>query len=329
MKPQELVEDYPRTVTALVTPIKDGLIDEVGLQKLIQFHLAADTPAVLVCGTTGESATMSHDEHKRVIKLAVATVKAYREENPECKTQIWSGTGSNSTREAIELSEFADKAGVDVALVITPYYNKPTPRGMISHFRAVADAVKVPIVLYNVPGRTGINLGTGTVIELSKVSNIVGVKEASGNVGQISEIAAGTPDDFLLWSGDDALTLPILSVGGIGVISVTANIVPWDIEALCRAFEARDMVKALRIHRQLYDLHKAMFVETNPIPVKTAVNLLHEEYSKGVPDGVSKMAAKYYPLIPSVGGFRLPLVPLAQENMGTLRKTMRDYGLIR
>jgi 4-hydroxy-tetrahydrodipicolinate synthase len=328
MKPSELIKNYPRTVVALVTPIRQGEIDEDNLRKLIRFHLRAGTPAVLVCGTTGESATMTHNEHKKVIAVGVETVKGYREENPDSVTQIWAGTGSNSTREALDLTRYAEEAGVDVGLVITPYYNKPTPKGMVHHFRTIAEAVEMPLVPYNVPSRTGINLATSTVVEIAGVSNIVGVKEASGNIGQISEIAAETPEGFLVWSGDDAMTLPILSVGGVGVISVTANIVPWDIEALCQAFAAGDFAEALRLHRRLYNLHRGMFVETNPIPVKTSVNLLYEAYKGGVPDCASGSAAEYLPYLPSAGEFRSPLVNLTDASLAALKKALREYRLL-
>lgn len=328
MTRKELAENYPRTVVAMVTPISGDRIDDKNLKELIRFHFAAETGAVLVCGTTGESATMSHDEHKHVIDGAVEAAAEFRKEFPESPTKIWAGTGSNSTREAVDLTKHATKAGADVLLVITPYYNKPTPGGMLHHYRSVAEVTDLPIVAYNVPSRTGINLTEDTVVKLAEIPNLAGVKEASGNLAQIMHIAMNTPPDFLVWSGDDALTLPILSVGGIGVVSVTANLVPWAVEEMIQAFEGGKTEKALRIHRRSLDLHHAMFIETNPIPVKTSVNLIHEAWQRGTVKGPLQDKANLLRMVPSAGELRPPMVPISEGNLGKLKGVLKNHGLI-
>jgi 4-hydroxy-tetrahydrodipicolinate synthase len=328
MNRKELSKDYPRTVVALVTPIKSDAIDDDNLKKLIRFHFAAKTGAVLVCGTTGESATMSHDEHKHVIDVAMEAAGEFRKEYPDAPTKIWAGSGSNSTKEAVDLTKHASNAGVDVLLVITPYYNKPTPAGMLHHFRTIADATDTAIVAYNVPGRTGVNLAEDTVVKLAEIPNIAGVKEASGNVVQIMRIVMNTPDDFLVWSGEDAQNLPILSVGGVGAISVTANIVPWAIERVARSFEEGKTHEALRIHQRIMNLHEAMFFETNPIPVKTSVNLIHEAWSKGTVKGPLEDHAELLSMVPSAGELRPPMVPMNTSNLERLKGVLKEHGLI-
>lgn len=328
MTRKELAQNYPRTVVAMVTPIKNDRIDDTNLKQLIRFHFAAETPGVLVCGTTGESATMSHDEHKHVIDLAVEAAAEYRKESPDSSTQIWAGTGSNSTKEAVDLTRHANKAGVDVLLVITPYYNKPTPAGLLHHYKAVADVTDLPIVAYNVPSRTGTNLTEDTAVKLSAIPNLAGVKEASGNVVQIMNIAMNTPDNFLIWSGEDAQNLPILSVGGIGAISVTANIVPWAVEAVARAYESGNPEDALRLHRRILNLHQAMFFETNPIPVKTSVNLIHDAWRKGTVKGHLEDKAEVLRMVPSAGELRPPLVPMSEGNLQRLKDVLKSHGLI-
>lgn len=328
MTRKELAKNYPRTVVALVTPIVNDRIDDASLKALIRFHFAAGTGAVLVSGTTGESATMSHAEHKHVIDLAVATAAECRKEFPHSPTRIWAGTGSNSTKEAVDLTEHATGAGADVVLVITPYYNRPTPAGLIHHFRALSDATDLPIVAYNVPSRTGTNMTEEVVARLAEIPNLAGVKEASGNITQIMHIAKQAPEGFLVWSGDDALTLPVLSVGGVGVISVTANIVPWEVEAPVQAFEAGKTDKALRLHRRLLDLHHAMFIETNPIPAKTSVNLIHEAWQKGAPEGPVRDKADLLRMLPSAGELRPPLVPMSDANLAKLKSVLKAHGLI-
>ncbi len=284
---------------ALVTPFKDGNLDEAKLAELVELQIAGGTSAIVPCGTTGESATLSHDEHRRVIELVIRFAKK--------RVRVLAGTGSNSTHEAVELTKHARSAGADGALLITPYYNKPTQRGLVEHFRAVARAVDLPLVLYNVPGRTGVNMMPSAVIELARSErNIVGIKEASGDVDQATEIVAAVGDAFTVLSGDDSLTLPLLAVGARGAISVLANLVPKDVAALVAAWNKGDAAEARRLHLKTYPLARALFLETNPIPVKTAMGWL---------DLCSPE-------------MRLPLVPPEKENAGKLEKALRDYGLI-
>jgi len=285
---------------ALVTPFKNGKIDEENLQTLVEFHVKEGTSTLVPCGTTGESATLTHQEHARVNELVVKAAKG--------RIKVLAGTGSNSTRETIEMTRHAQKIGADGALLITPYYNKPTPRGLVEHFRAVARAVSLPLVLYNVPGRTGINMIPATVIELARSEkNIVGIKEASTQLDQSTEIVKALGPSFDVLSGEDSLTLPILSVGGKGVISVAANIVPQDVSALCAAWKKGDVKKARALHHKMFPLIKALFMETNPIPVKSAMAIL----------GMCS------------DELRLPLVPLNQGNREKLRKALRDHGVLK
>jgi len=328
MPRKKLAQNYPRTVVAMVTPIVNDRIDDGAVNHLIRFPFAAGTGAVLICGTTGESATMTHAEHQHVIDLAVAAAAECRKQFPKSPTRIWAGTGSNSTKEAVELTRHATGAGVDVLLVITPYYNRPTPAGLEYHYRAISDATDLPIVAYNVPSRTGTNMTEDVVARLAVIPNLAGVKEASGNITQIMNIGKSTPDDFLIWSGDDALTLPILSVGGVGVISVTANLVPWEIEAVIQACLCGKTDKALRLHRRLLDLHHAMFIETNPIPVKTSLNLIHDAWQTGVPEGPVGDKAELLRMLPSVGELRPPLVPMTEGSLARLKRVLASLGLI-
>jgi len=290
---------FEGSAVALVTPFLNGVIDEKKLAELVEFQIDGGTSTIVPCGTTGESATLTHAEHGRVIELVIKFARK--------RVKILAGAGSNSTAEAVALTRRAKEAGADGALHITPYYNKPTPRGLVEHFRAVARAADLPIVLYNVPGRTGVNMLPATVIELARSEkNIVGIKEASGSLDQATEIAGALGDAFELISGDDSLTLPIMSVGGKSVISVVANIVPKDVSGLCAAGLRGDWVEARRLHHKLYPLSKAMFVETSPIPVKTAMGWL----DLCSPD------------------LRPPLVPLEKPSQDKLEKALRDYGLV-
>ena len=289
---------FQGSMVAVVTPFKDGRVDEAKFRELVEFHIKNGTDVLVPCGTTGESPTLSHDEHRRVIELAIQTANK--------RIPVVAGTGSNSTAEAIDLTRFAKNAGADGALVVLPYYNKPTQQGLIAHCRAIADAVELPLILYNVPGRTGINMLPETLAALADHPNIVGMKEATGNLEQMTHdiVLCGAKLSFL--SGDDTLTLPLMAVGGKGVISVVANIVPRDVADLTRAFLSGDWKRAREIHLKLFPLCQAMFCETNPIPVKTAMALM----------GMIN------------GELRLPLCPMSEANLSKLKAALRAYGLI-
>jgi len=283
-------------MVALVTPFRDGRVDEAALKDLVAFHVAQGTDALVPCGTTGESPTLSHPEHDRVVELVV--------QYADGRIPVVAGAGSNNTVESVRLAKHAKDVGAQGVLTITPYYNKPTQEGMYRHFMTVADEGGMPMVLYNVPGRTGVSLAPATVARLAEHENIVGIKEASGSLDQASEILALC--DITLVSGDDSLTLPLLSVGGRGVISVVANIVPADVKAMIAAFNAGDTADARDRHLKLFPLCRAMFYETNPIPVKTAMRLLN--------------------LLN--GDLRLPLCEMSAENEARLRDALAAYGLL-
>ncbi len=284
------------SLVALVTPFKKGKVDEEKIGELLEFHIKNGTEGIVPCGCTGEAATLDYEEQKRTIKITVERVNK--------RIPVIAGTGSNNTEEALDLTRYAKEAGADGALMITPYYNKPTPRGQYLHYKKVASEVDIPIILYNVPSRTGISMLPETVAELSKIDNIVAIKEASGSLDQVSKIV--NLCDITVLSGDDSLTLPILSVGGKGVISVVANIVPRDTARLVNSYEEKNLEEAKEIHNRLFPLSQAMFIETNPLPVKTAMGIL----------GM---------LEPE---WRLPLGPMVEENVPRLRKALKDYGLI-
>jgi len=291
---------FKGSIVAIVTPFKDGKVDEKTFRSLIEFQIKNKTSGIVPCGTTGESATLSFAEHERVIEITIDQVKG--------RIPVIAGTGSNSTEEAIKLTKHAAKAGADASLQVSPYYNKPTQKGLYEHFKAIAEAVDIPIILYNIASRTGVNIEPETVAKLARdCNNIVGIKEASGNLEQMSRIKALCPKDFVLLSGDDSLTLPILSIGGKGVISVVANIVPKDVAEMISAFEKNEIKKAQKLHYKLLPLIKAMFIETNPIPVKTAMGLL----------GMCSPE------------LRLPLCAMSQENLEKLKKVLREYGLLK
>ncbi len=289
---------FTGSLVALVTPFRDGKLDEGALRTNIQFQMKNGTSGLVPCGTTGESPTLSDEEHRRVIEIAVEEAKG--------KIPVVAGTGTNSTEKTIQLTKGAKEIGADGALVITPYYNKPTQEGLYQHFRAVAQAVDIPMVIYNVPGRTGVNIEPKTVERLTQFKNIVGVKEASGNLNQVSEVINLCGDRITVLSGDDSLTLPILSVGGRGVISVIANVVPKDLSDMIAAFEQDNLSEATRLHNKLFPLCRAMFIETNPIPVKAAMQILGKDS----------------------GEVRLPLSPIGKENGKKLEAALRDYGLL-
>jgi 4-hydroxy-tetrahydrodipicolinate synthase len=286
------------SIVAIVTPFKEGRVDEDAYRELIEVQINNGTSALVPCGTTGESATLDVKEHNRVIDM---TVEAVRKRVP-----VIAGTGGNSTSEAIELTEHAKKAGADATLQVTPYYNKPTQEGLYQHFKAIAKAVPLPQVLYNVPGRTGTNMLPETVARLAELPEIVAIKEASGSLGQMAEVYHLAGDKITLLSGDDNLTLPVLSIGGKGVVSVVANIVPKDNADMIRAWDEGNVELARKLFYKLLPLCQAMFYETNPIPVKTSLALMGKIREE----------------------LRLPLVPMAPANRDKLKKALENYGLI-
>ena len=283
---------------AIVTPFKNGRIDEEALRGLIDFQTAGDVDGIVPCGTTGESATLNHEEHDQVIRIAVDACKG--------KASVLAGTGSNSTQEAIQLSRNAKNAGADGLLQITPYYNKPNQEGLYHHFSSIADAVDLPIVLYNVPSRTSVNMVPETVVRLAKIKNIVGTKEASGSLQAISKIIDNCGKDFTVLSGDDPLLWPILAIGGKGVISVTANILPAKVAALCKAAAIGDIAEARSLHYELMDINDSLFIDTNPIPVKAALHLMGKIENE----------------------LRGPLIELSEDTLERLKKTMACHGLL-
>jgi 4-hydroxy-tetrahydrodipicolinate synthase len=257
---------FQGAITATVTPFRKGKLDVAALKGLVEHQLKGGIKGIVPCGTTGEAATLDWEEHERVIDTVVKAVRG--------RVPVIAGTGSNSTKEALEMTKYARKAGADAALVVTPYYNKPTQEGLYRHFRHLAESVNIPIVLYNVPGRTGVNMLPDTVARLSAVKNIVAVKEASGNLGQVCEILRRVPREFCVLSGDDALTLPMLALGAKGVISVASNAAPALVSEMCDAFLAGDLARARDLHFRLWEFFDVCFVETNPVPVKTAVAMM-------------------------------------------------------
>ena len=287
---------FQGSTVAIVTPFKAGKVDERSFGDLVEWQIKEGTDAILPCGCTGEAATLSMEEHQRLVELAVEVVAGRR--------PVIAGTGSNNTAEALRLTRHAKNAGASAALIITPYYNKPTPTGLLLHYSAIAEAVDIPIVLYNVPSRTGVSLLPETVAELSRRPNITAIKEASGSLDQVSSIKSLCGITIL--SGDDSLTLPIMAVGGVGVISVAANIIPKRVAALTHAFLAGDPKKAEELHQQCYPLFRAIFYETNPIPVKTVLAWM------------GKIAPEW----------RLPLCAMTKENEARLRKVVEKAGLI-
>jgi len=291
-------EQFAGVTVALVTPFKNGEIDFDNLRVLVDWHIDQGTDCLSPVGTTGESPTLDHEEHERVIAVVV--------EKAAGRIKVLPGTGSNSTREAIRITSFAHKVGADGALMVGPYYNKPTQEGYYRHFAAVAEAVDIPIVLYNIPGRTGSNILPETIARLAEIPTIVGVKEATWSLDQASQIAALC--DLTILSGDDSLTLPLMSIGGRGVVSVVGNIVPRDLKALVSAFDAGRIREAQDQHRKLFPLCRDMLgVATNPIPIKTAMKLLGR----------------------GTGELRLPLCPLDGAGEARIRQTLVNYGLLR
>lgn len=290
---------FEGVLPAIITPFKeDGELDEEGLRGNIEFFGDAGVSGIVPCGTTGESATLTFEEHNRVVEVVVDS----------SKVPVVAGTGSNNTREAVELTRHAEDAGADAALLITPYYNKPNDRGMEAHFRTVAESCEIPLILYNVPSRTGINLKPELVAELAKIGNVVGIKEASGNLSQVSRIIELTQDEeFFVLSGDDVLTIPIVALGGRGVISVVADVAPRKMVAMVDAIFRGDLETARKIHYSLSPLAEALFLETNPIPVKAATGMI----------GLS------------AGPLRLPLAPMSEKNEKRLKEAVDLLGEFR
>jgi 4-hydroxy-tetrahydrodipicolinate synthase len=286
--------------TALVTPFKNGQFDRATFEKQIEFQAKHGTNGIVPVGTTGESPTLSHDEHHHVFEVAVKSAKG-------TGMSVLAGTGSNATDEAIDLTRFAKKIGADAALMTTPYYNKPTQEGMYRHFKAVADAVDIPIVLYNIPGRTGVTMSVATAVRLAKeCKNIVGMKEATGSLDSCSELCAQAPAGFTVLSGDDSLTVPFMSVGAVGVISVATNIVPRQVRDMVDAALANDFATARKIHQRHAELFKALFVEGNPMGIKTAMALLGRD----------------------TGDMRLPLCEVSAGARHTIKTALFNLGLI-
>lgn len=289
-------KNFEGSMAALVTPFRNNRVDEKALHGLLDFHLKNRTDVIVPCGTTGESATLSHDEHKRVMSLVVDYVKG--------RVPVVCGAGSNHTAEALGLVQYAQKIKADGVLLVTPYYNKPTQEGLYRHYEFLAAKCDIPIILYNVPGRTGVNLAPETVARLAKFPNIVAIKEASGNLDQVDRILDLC--EITVLSGDDGLTVPMMAIGARGVISVTANVVPGKISEMVQAALEGNFIRAYKIHRELYRLNKLLFIETNPIPVKTALGLM----GKIKPE------------------MRLPLCEMSKENAGRLQEELKNLGVI-
>jgi len=290
---------FSGSYVAIITPFKNNEVDYEKIKELVKFHIENKTDGIVPCGTTGESSTLSHEEHELVIETVVKSANK--------KIKVIAGTGSNNTAEALRLTQFAKKVGADACLLISPYYNKPTQKGMYQHFKKIADAVDIPIMLYNIQSRTGVNIEPETIKKLVKdCRNIVAVKEASGSLDQMSKIKFLCPEIELL-SGDDSLTLPLLSIGGVGVVSVVGNIVPKDVSEMVWSYLKGDIKKAQEFHYKLFPLVKAMFIETNPIPIKTAMGLL----------GMCSPE------------LRLPMSEMEPENVEKLKKALKDYGLLK
>jgi 4-hydroxy-tetrahydrodipicolinate synthase len=284
---------------AIITPFNDNGVDFDKLKELLEWQIKSGTDAIVICGTTGEASTMTEKERKDTIKFTVDTVNK--------RIPVIAGTGSNCTESAVNMSKWAESIGVDGVLVITPYYNKTTQKGLIEHYKAVSSAIKTPIVVYNVPGRTGLNIQPKTLKELCKLDNVAAVKEASGNISQIAKMKALCGDDIDLYSGNDDQTIPIMSLGGLGVISVLANIIPKDMHDMCKLFLEGNVKEALKMQLKALTLMNTMFIETNPIPIKTAMNVLNM----------------------NVGNLRLPLCDMSEENLDVLKSELKNYGLLK
>lgn len=289
------------SVVALITPFREGKLDRESLKSLIDFHIKNGTDAIVVAGTTGESPTLTYEEHELLIELAV--------EYANKRIPIIAGTGANSTHEAIMLTKFAEKVGADASLQVVPYYNKPTQEGIYQHFKAIAEETNIPLILYNIPSRTGVDMLPETFARLySDFPNIIGIKEATGNVARVSETISLTNEEVLILSGDDALTLPMMAVGAKGVISVANNIIPREISQMCKLALDGKFKEAKEIHNKYWDLFKVLFIETNPIPVKAAAYMM----------GLIKD-----------GEIRLPLYHISEKNRQKLEEVLRKHNLIK
>lgn len=296
---------FKGSIVALVTPFKNGEIDEDKLRELVEWHIENKTDAILPCGTTGESPTLSYEEHNRVIKIVVEQAKG--------RVPVIGGTGSNSTRETLELSEHAKSVGCEAILLVVPYYNKPSQNGLYEHYKVVAEKISLPIIVYNIPGRTGVNLEPSTFVKICKsCKNIVGIKEAAGSIEQVSQLylglmELGLEEKVSILSGDDSMTYPMMTLGAKGVISVVANIVPQKVYQLTKFALENNFLEAKKLHYELYNLMKAMFVETNPVPVKAAMELM-------------KLCS---------GEVRLPLTRMLKQNEEKLVQVLKQYGLVK
>jgi 4-hydroxy-tetrahydrodipicolinate synthase len=291
---------FQGSIVALITPFRNGQVDEPKLRELVEFHVTQGTDGIVPCGTTGEDPGLSHAEHERVVEVIVETAAG--------RLPVIAGTGSNSTAHTVDLSRHAERAGAAAALVVSPYYNKPTQEGLYRHFRTVAEAITLPVFVYNIQSRTAVNVETDTLARLHRdCQNVVGVKEASGSLDQMSQVMGACGPDFIMLSGDDNLTLPLMSVGGRGVISVIANIVPREVADLTHAALDDDWKRARELHYRLYPLAKAAFLETNPIPIKEAM----------------AMAGMIEP------EFRLPMCRMGEANRERLRAILKPYGLVK
>jgi len=290
---------FKGAIVAIVTPFKNGKVDEGKLRELIEFQIANGTDGIVPCGTTGESPTLSHEEHDRVIEITVDAVKK--------RVSVIAGTGSNSTAEALRLTKHAHEVGADGALMVCPYYNRPTQEGLYQHYKFIAENVSIPIIVYNIPGRTGVNLLPDTLARLAKIPNIVGTKEASGSLKQMHDVISLCGPDFAVLSGDDFFTYPLLCLGGHGIISVVSNVAPADMSALVDAFAVGDLKKAKDLHFKMVPLIDSLFIETNPVPVKAALAMMGKiDYE-----------------------VRLPLEKMSEGNYEKLKKVMMTYGLIK
>ena len=293
-------QTFQGSFVAMVTPFRNGRVDEAKLRELVEFHITNGTDGLIPCGTTGESPTLSHDEHHRVVEVVIETARS--------RIRVMASTNSYSTSDAIEMTKHAERTGTAGALVVNPYYNKPTQEGLYRHFRAVAESVAIPVLVYNIQSRTAINVETDTMARLRRdVKNIVGVKEASGSLDQMSQVIAACGPDFSVLSGDDNITLPLLAIGGSGVVSVIANIVPRETADLVHAALDGDWKRARDLHFRLFPLARAAFLETNPIPIKEAM----------------AMAGMLEP------EFRLPMCRMSDANREKLRAILKPYGLIK